>query len=389
VHNQERATRAMQVAEAGVSHAVSLLRGSLKSYNFTRILRGSNALVPSGDEGRLIGTIAPPTGYGLQASDEIPIAGKAFQGGTYFVQVLNDPDEASTTTDLNGRVLVRCRAVTSDGATASIDAIVGSVPMPGIAADGNLAFAGANVTIGGECGGAHSNGNLSATGGGPTISAQATATGTVSGNWNGAPELESQPQVVIPDLNPMDFCAEAEFRLLSNGNVQTVATGTQVPAAGTGWTYTAGSTTWAVAGAVAPGTYCATGNVTISGGGGTAAAPLRISVLATGSIGVSGNTFLAPDHSDNILLMAGGDIRVAGNPGSAYGGLVYAAAQCLAEGNASLSGQILCANGAHPAGATPYATAHTVQGSFTLNFDCSANVFNKRRVLYWYPRIGT
>jgi hypothetical protein len=30
-----------------------------------------------------------------------------------------------------------------------------------------------------------------------------------------------------------------------------------------------------------------------------------------------------------------------------------------------------------------------MSGNFTLTFDCSANVFNKRRVLYWYPRIGT
>ena len=44
--NQERATRAVQVADAGVAHALSLLRGGLKSQSFTRILRGGDNVVP-------------------------------------------------------------------------------------------------------------------------------------------------------------------------------------------------------------------------------------------------------------------------------------------------------------------------------------------------------
>ena len=388
--DQERASRAVHVADAGISHAVSLLRASpLKNYSYTRILRGSDNFIPTADDSLLIN-------YGLAAGDQIPLAGKAFQGHTYFVTVRDDPadTDGNISADMNGRVLVRCRSVTSDGATAEVSAIVGAVPMPGIAADGNLAFSGSGVTISGPCGGAHSNGNLSSSGGGPTIGTQATATGTVTGSWTlsggaAAPKIGGEAEVVIPDLNPMDYCPGAEFRLLSTGMVQTIATGVQVPAAAAGWTYTAGSATWNLTGgAVLPGTYCATGNVSISGNNGSAGAPLRISILATGSISLSGNPYLAPEHDDGILLMAAGDISVGGNPGSSYSGLVYAGAQCAASGSATLSGQMLCANGAQPAGATALAATNTVAGSFTLNFDCSGNVFNKRRVLYWYPRIG-
>lgn len=385
--NQERTTRALQVADAGISHAVSLLRSSpLKSHSFSTILRGSNPWAPGLDDSLLIDWA------GLAANDQIPLAGKAFQGHTYWVSVRNDPVEMaalppSPFTDANGRVLVRCWSLTSDGARAEVAAIVGAVPMPGIAADGNLPFAG-TVTVAGACGGVHSNGNLSAVGGGPTVSGQATATGTVTGNYGAAPKLGGQPEVVIPDLNPMDFCGEAEYRLLSTGNILNVATGITSGPAGSGWTYTAGTTTWALTGTPAVGTYCAEGNVTVSGGGGTAATPLRLSVLATGSIALSGNTYLRPDHSDGVLLMAGGDVSVAGTPGSFSNGMVYAAAQCITSGNATLNGQLLCADGAHPAGAYPYATTHSISGNFTLNFDCSANVFNKRRVLYWYPRVG-
>jgi hypothetical protein len=390
--NQERATRATQVADAGLAHAVSLLRTSpLKSLSYTRILRGSDNFIPTVDDTLLIG-------YGIAVNNQIPAAGKAYQGHTYFVTVRDDPADGdlNAATDLNGRVLVRCRSVTSDGATAEVSAIIGAVPMPGIAADGNLAFSGSSATISGPCGGVHANGNLSSSGGGPTIGTQATATGTVTGSYTlpggaAAPELGGQAEVVIPDLNPMDYCAGAEYRLLSTGMVQTIATGVQVPAAAAGWTYTAGSTTWNLTGgAVNIGTYCATGNVAISGNNGTAGAPLQISILATGSISLAGNPYLRPDHDDGILLMAAGDVSVAGNPGSAYSGLVYAGAQCDASGSATLSGQMLCANGAQPAGAAALAgPGNAVSGSFTLSFDCSGNVFNKRRVLYWYPRVGT
>jgi hypothetical protein len=68
--------------------------------------------------------------------------------------------------------------------------------------------------------------------------------------------------------------------------------------------------------------------------------------------------------------------------------MVYAGAQCAAQGTFTMFGQLLCANGAQPAGATEWAVTHVVTGNFKLTFDCSSNVFNKRRILYWYPRIG-
>jgi hypothetical protein len=388
--NQERATRALHVADAGMSHAVSILRASpLKSLSYTRILNGSDNVANTADDSLFIDYA------GLAAGDQIPLAGKAFQGGSYFVTIQDDPADTDLNprADMNGRVLVRCRSLMNDGATAEVAAIVAAVPMPGFAADGNVNFSG-GPTINGACGTAHANGNLGSAGGGPTVGISASATGVVSGNWNkpdgtAAPKVNGASPVDIPDLNPMDYCGSATYRLLSTGMVQTVATGAQVPFLGTGWTYNAVTLTWSFGGApILPGTYCVTGNVAISGNNGAAGAPLQVSILATGSISVTGNTYLAPFDADGILLMAAGDILAAGNPGSAYAGLIYAGAQCLAQGSATFSGQLMCANGAQPAGATAYAATTTVQGSFTLNSDCSGTVLNKRRVLYWYPRVG-
>src|SRR5215208_618547 len=80
--NQERSTRALQVADAGLSHAVSIMRSSpMKSLSFTRILRGAdNLIIPDTDDSVLAG--AGYTALGLAAADQIPLAGRAFQGHT-------------------------------------------------------------------------------------------------------------------------------------------------------------------------------------------------------------------------------------------------------------------------------------------------------------------
>jgi hypothetical protein len=396
VRNRERATRAVHVAEAGVNHALGLLRGSLKNQSFTRILRGSDDTPANADDSLFIG-------WGLAAGDEIPLAGQNYQGHTYFVSLRDDPadGDANQATDLNGRVKIRCRSVTTDGSTAEVEAIVGAVPQPGIAADGNLTFGNSNV-ISGPCGGVHANGDLSSSGGGPIIGTQATATGTETGSWRlpdntPAPQMGGQPEVPIPDLNPMNYCAGSDFNLTVVGGLGFVQTGAGLPAPAPsgGWVWNNGTQTWTptiTPTLPASGTYCVQGNVWISGNIGSSAAPKPLTILATKSIRVEGTPYLRSDHPDNIQFMAGGDIYVAGNNTTGvdnYQGLMYAGAQCAATGNAKAFGQLLCANGAQPAGAIDWAPGNAVSGNFSLAFDCSGNIFNKRRVLFWYPRIGT
>jgi hypothetical protein len=395
--NQERATVAVHVAEAGLAHTVSLLRGPLRMHNFTRILRGSDnaiALPLQKIDDSLM------TGYGLPAGDQIPLAGKAFQGHTYFVSVRDDSadTDGNPSADMNGRVRVRCRAVTSDGAAAEVNAIIGAIPFPAVATDGNANYSG-TPQISGACGGVHANGDLSG-GGTPVVETQASATGTASGNFKlpdgtDAPEPDGQPQVPIPDLAPLDYCVGADYRLRADGFVVPAATGIPEDATGVekyGWKRSAtGPVKWDLKDALAvPGTFCVEGNAYMSGNLGVAGLPIRMSVIATGSIEISGNPFLTPDHDDGILFLAGGDMSIQGNPGLGdnFSGLVYAGAQCKMSGNFALRGQLMCANGAQPGGSVNHVSTHDMSGNWTLNFDCSANVFNKRRVLFWYPRIG-
>jgi hypothetical protein len=394
VRNRESATRAQHVAEAGVNHALGLLRGSLRSRSFSQILRGADGNPGTVDDSLFINW------PGLALGDQIPQAGQAYQGHTYVVTIADDPadTDGNASADMNGRVRLWCRAVTADGATAVIEGVVGSVPMPAIAADGNLNLGNSNV-ISGECGGVHVNGDLTSTAGGPILSGPPTATGTVTGNFNGPPRVNGAPEVPIPDLNPMNYCAGADFTFLLVGglphwrNPAGVTTPGLPP--GSGWVYTAATHTWEGVGSPTTppaGTYCVHGNAWLRGSTGSSVAPKNISILASGSIRADGTPYIRPDQDDGILLMAGGDLFLAGNNTTGvdnYQGMLYAGAQCQAQGNAKTFGQLLCANGPQPVGATEYVATNVIAGNFSLNFDCSANVFNKRRMLYWYPRIGT
>jgi hypothetical protein len=398
VENRERATRAVHVAEAGINHAMGLLRGSLRMHGFTRILRGSDnatgTLLTSADDSLFINW------PGLAAQDQIPLAGQTYQGHTYFVTVADDPadNDGNPQADMNGRVRLWCRAVTTEGATAVVEAIVGSVPQPGVATDGNANYSGSPQVLG-ACGSMHANGNISG-GGSPVVAINATGTGTAGGNFrlpNGsnAPELGGQPEVPIPDLNPLNFCAGQDYRLTAAGTVIPAATGIPEDATGTakyGWKRSGSSPVkWDFIPPAFPGTFCVEGNVTIGATVGLPGAPLKMSVIATGSIDVSGDPFLTADHDDGILFLAGGDISIQGNPGLGdnFGGLVYAGAQCKTDGNFKLSGQLMCNNGPQPAGSIDHTATHVMSGNWIINYDCGANVFNKRRILFWYPRIGT
>lgn len=364
-------------------------------HNFTRILRGSDNVVATADDSLLIG-------FGLPADDEIPLAGKTFNTDTYFVTVRDDPadGDANGATDLNGRLLVRCRVVTAAGAATEVTAIVGAVPFPAVAADGNLNFSG-NPQILGACGSVHSNGNVSG-GGTPVVGINATATGTVTGTFklpdnSNAPKLGGRPEVPIPDLNPLDYCVGADYRLTSTGFVVNLLTGVQTLATGSevnGWKRSSGppEVKWDLSGnSSVDGTYCVEGNAVVGGNTGTAASPRKMSIIATGSIEISGNPYMTADHDDGIMLLAGGDVSISGNPSAgslSFQGLIYAGAQCKVSGNPALFGQLMCANGPQPVNSINIVSAHDMSGNFTLTFDCSANVFNKRRILFWYPRIG-
>jgi hypothetical protein len=361
--NQERATRAMHVAEAGMAHTLGLLRGPLRGYNFTRILRGSDNLIGTPlqrmDDSLMIGTAAFPA-YALAAADQIPLLGKAFEGGTYYVSVRDDSadTDGDPSADMNGRIRVRCRAVMADGAAAEINAIVGSFPMAGVVTDGSTEISG-KPAVSGACGSMHNNGSVTGSGE-PTVTAGASATGVI-GPATLAPQTEGAPAMFVPDLIPAQHCPPGGLAR-----------------AGTPWTPSDAQL-------VNGNTYCVTGDVLLSVDFASSANKRTVSIIASGSIKVSAKPMMKAAHPDGFLLLAGGDIDLQGDFEGE--GVIFGGGQCYLSAKPIITGQLICKNKSpHPGdNSVPF---NLISGDATIIFDCSTNGFNKRRALFWYPRIG-
>ena len=396
--NREAAARALHLAESGAAHALGLLQDELGDTSFTRLLRGSDNATGTSDDGML-------TGYTLDGDLEIPITGRTITGGTYFVQLFDDPadTDGDSLTDSNFQILARCSGLTDDGASAAVDIVIGVATLPGIASGGDLKING-NPDILGPCGGAHANQTVEVSGN-PTVQTTVSASDTVevSGHirdpWGGTVQpLHHQPPIEIPDLDPWAYCGEADFILRSNGYLVEVGPPRDSIDARSdevhGWKRSSDDPViWDASGnSVAAGTYCIEGNAKVSGnpqGPGNSA--LSMSLLATGSIEFSGNPKIEAAHSEGILILAAGDVSVSGNPSGStdnYGGLVYAGSQCRVSGNPTLGGQVLCADDPDPAGSVNYAAQNEISGNPTIRYDCGGVVGGNRRVLFWLQRIG-
>jgi hypothetical protein len=286
----------------------------------------------------------------------IPKAGKAAVGGMYTVEVIDDPADpiADLLIDGNARAVLRCTGITSDSARASIDVIVGSMIVPGIATDKDLEIS-SSATITGACGGIHVNGNL--TGGGhPTVSTKGSATGTVS--LDVSPKQSAAPPIAIPDLVPTDFCAGADYTITGN---------------------------FVLSGSTAPGTYCINGNVSSNGDFGSMGSMKAITIIATGAIKISHKVFIKADHPDGITLLGGGDLDYQADGGTE--GMVYAGGHCYISAKPTFVGQLICKSKPDPAGAIDYTDQNLISGDVTINFGCYS-LLNSRRRTGWLQRLG-
>src|SRR5918992_5266463 len=84
VRNRESNARAFLLAEEGLTHALTVVRDTLRNRPYTRLLIGSDGQVVTADDGLLIG-------YGMSAGLHIPATGRVTPNGTYTVTMVDDP----------------------------------------------------------------------------------------------------------------------------------------------------------------------------------------------------------------------------------------------------------------------------------------------------------
>jgi hypothetical protein len=264
-------------------------------------------------------------------------------------------------TNVNERMILRVTGFGPNGTTVRVGRILESnvntetsttttttITNPALLVAGNLDISG-NIDVSGARGNVHANGDMSISGNAWSISGDATAAGTftaISDNTGGV-QGGGRPSVTVPDVNASNYLELATHILNADGTITTVGA-TPACVANCGWSFSGG--TWSIAGNTASeGTFFVQGNATIAGnpnGGGPPGSrvPLPLSVIATGSIEITGTPILAPHNGLALQFVTNGDLRIAGNAEfdrTLVEGQSLVREQVLISGNPDLRGQII------------------------------------------------
>ncbi len=242
---------------------------------------------------------------------------------------------------------------------------------------------GGNPTITGACPDIHTNGDLDI-GGAATVATVAgivTTSGTafIGGTLqdtlgNSLSPVEGVPQRPIPKLDPDDFCDEADYIFVGQWGTEVSTMTTRNLNTGTWWGWKWGGSKYVTDNDnVAPGVYCMNNDVEIGNQLGTPSTPLSITILTTASITVPGDPYIVPAHSDSILLLAEGDLKLNGSPSGGdvnFEGLAYAGAQCEVSGTPRWHGQLICRDDPNPVDSENYASNNKISGDLQLSYSC-------------------
>lgn len=394
---------ARAAAEAGANRA----KAAIIADTSTNLLAGQDGAVDvvnpaaaaNADNGRIDFLLAGGPTYTLGAGGQY----------TYTVQILDDDDPSLYTTALtpaqllamgaedgtglqnnNQRLVLQATGFGPSGTTVVVRRIVTSidsllpppvVPPPSpinaaIVVDGDLSISG-NPNINGNNGSVQANGDLSIAGS-PYVEKNAFAAGTYSAS--GSPNIGgsfggSQPTVTVPTVNASDYQYLATHILTSGGQVILVATG--LPVAGTGWTFSGGN--WSLNNSsAASGTYYVEGNATVAGNV-NGPAPgnsdaLALSIIATGSIAVTGNPVFTPHNAALYQFITDGDLKLAGNVDldpTTVEGQSLVRNQLLISGNPDIRGRIIAKDLPTVSPATDYAVSSAITGNPDITYDGS------------------
>ncbi len=391
--NHRSATRALLLADGGATHALALMRGSMAGYSYTNVLVGADGTPGTDDDGLLIGF------DGLDAGDALPDTGILLEQGRYSVRIVNDDLDPSGDPyqDTNNRFMALCQGETPDGGMAEVRIMLAAPSYPAIATNGDLYLPGSPKVLG-PCGGIHAN-KVIAVSGHPVVNGNVTATdnvlvsGTIYDPYGDVVTPQYGPPIDIPQYNPLDFCGAADV-VLRDGKLFvmgppdaefSISGGKKL-----GWQYDASTNTYELSAKDAvEGTACVHGNVKVIGNLGEPGDPFRISLLATGSVAIGGIPVIEPDHPEDILVMAGGDVQAGGNASSYdpyFKGMLYAGSQCQVNGNPVIDGNLLCYDAEDPFASVDLFDDNKINGIPTITYDCSGEQRRTMVASWWESR---
>lgn len=400
---------ARAAAEAGLNRAVQRIIADTTN----DLLAGADQLTDidpaaavNDDNGSIAFLMASAGPYALDADGQY----------TYDIEILDDDDPAlyssplsnaqkalmgemvtdSHDVDDNDRLILRATGYGPKGTVVRLSRVLESIQNitttpatslnPAILVNGDLNVSG-SINLQGDEGSVHANGDLTISGNAAVVSGDATSSGDFTHNesWHaGGAQGSGYPTVNIPDIEATDYSAHADYILTSGGVIQygpshpDVVAGTATVnavcvCAGSGWTTSGGN--WSVSGnTVMTGTFYAEGNVTISGSPGKKGAEIALSVIATGSISITGTPKLRPENDARLQFVTDGDLVIAGNvdldDATAVEGQILVREQMSISGNPDFQGRILVQNVTTDGAAQSSVVAtNSVSGNPTITYN--------------------
>jgi hypothetical protein len=423
--------RAELLAQAGVAHATSLMRGVVPGVSPTFLLLGSDGAAGGNNDGLLIGH------PGLTTGNQIPSTGVELPGmGRYYVRIIEDEPNvaadvlagtriggndiwadggtnvanyASAPVENNDRLLMQCLGVTRDGSRAVVNIRLRRDPAPGLTIGGPLDVL-ARVNVTGACGDIHANGIIRDTRGNANWGSSAnypsatiwSSTSTIPSYFLGT-KLQNQPARGMPSIeSPISLCP-ATNRVIYDAMSRTDRTQT------------------VDLDAIADGTtICVYGNVIATckvkcqnppPRKSSPATPRVLSIVASGSIRVllEGAGWMTPAHPAGYQFLAGGDLDLTESGTHSLtlggGGSTFCKSQLRLDTSISSDGQMVCQDSNNPStgptssgGSVNFRVSGAYQGDFittstigkstTISFNCGGTLANLMQVIASYPSIG-
>ncbi|MGE0392490.1 MAG: hypothetical protein AB7I25_02455 [Vicinamibacterales bacterium] len=391
--NHAVATATRAAADAGAEHALAVTLAALPRWRAEGVRSPAEGLPDLLARGRL---------WQAAGAAGFPSASRPFGDATYSADVVDDDapvrglapadiaaigENGSAARDANDRVVIRAVAAGPQGASATVEAVLGLVPLPALLLRG-ATHLGA-VALAGREGRLHVTGDLEIVG-----PVEATGAVEATGRLDAAARPETPARasgrarsLPLPDVRPEHFHAAADVVLRADGLVGDAAGvvvcqpgGATCPAESAAWGFAAGLWTLASVPPVAA-TVFVEGDALLAPAG-PAAEAVRLSVVATGSVVVRGPFAMRP-AAGGVLLVAGRDIRIEGPlVAEAEEGLVAAGDQVAIVAPARLRGCVVAAGRGHD---SPLVEVNTVSTGATVASDggLAAVGFATWRVLGW------
>lgn len=386
---------ARAAAEAGMNRAIE----AVVNNSDTNFLAGADgvwdaadpAAAANADNGSLTFLLGGAGPYALGATGQY----------SYTIQVLDDDDPALYQTALtaaqltamgeptgdlfvneNDLLILRATGIGPNGTTVTLSRVLDndsnvteettSLSNPAILVNGDLTISG-NPTVNGDNGNVHANGDMVINGGSTAIAGDATASGTFAANdgWHaGGMQGGGQATINPPNVDANDYIQYATHILNADGTMTTVATGVTTACPCNNWSFSGGS--WSMSGNTGTtGTYFINGTATISGNPGSSKAPLPLSIIATGSIEISGNPYLRPENSAMLQFVTNGDLKMSGNVDvdvTTVEGQSLVREQLMISGNPDIRGQIIAQD---VESVSDLVTTNTISGNPSITYNGS------------------